>query len=1058
MFSENIEWVSCLYKETTSLYNGYIEIGFKSCYNQVTISSHSQRNYLMTHQQDIFAHRYTIMRSIGQGAMGVVYEAHDRLTDEIIALKRLHPKGKNLYDTATLSESLAREFHILASLKHPNIITVKDFGFDKDNTPYFTMSLITAPQDILTATQGLSLERKISFLLDILQGIWYLHRQKLVHRDLKPSNVVIDEQNQLRVLDFGLSSPEASASGVAGTLAYLAPEVLRSEQASIGSDLYSFGVIAYEVLAETNLYEESSISSIIRKILYTPPNIEKLTAPTALQLVIQRLLLKNPQDRYTDARQVILALCDAVNLPHPNDLAVRDSFLKTARFVGRQDEFAQLRNGLRDTQEKQGSSWVISGESGVGKSRLIQELRIQAMVEGYQVLTGRGVENGGLFRVFRDILAPLLLSTPVTTHQTALLSSVVPDAPRLTKHDISTFPKDQEGQIDTIIKDIILQQNQPMLIILEDIHWATESLALIRDIQKAIYNRPIMLVCTYRSDEDPYLYGKLSSDTHHITLGRFTKTESTQLVQNMLGQVGQKSHILRLLDENAEGNAFFMIDLIQSVSETVPQLDHLDQIKLPDRVISRGVQDIALRRLARIPQAYQPMLRLASVMGHEIDFALLKHIDDDFDYDEWLQLCADAAILSIQDGRWRFTHDRLRAGILTLLAEDELPHLHTLAAQAIEAVYPNQVAYAFGLLEHWHLAGNIEKEASVLQILGRNIVTYTPEYERARQLLDRTLNRLPNNHPARPALLNIYAVSYWRQGKLDEASHYANQAYSLAHAQENSTEVIRSLISLGAIHRHHGDFVRAEAYYQQVLKLTPPTSNEAGLVLGNLAVVVHYQGDIRRAHAIFEQAIAISNQNNDTFSTAIRMANFASLLLSNGDTQTAYHYLSDAVAILQPLGALLPLAYAYSNLGDCLILMGVYDKALIAFQDSLEIKYRIADAPWSMAHTQLRIGMTHITLNDSANAHIALQEALSLAEQSKQQRYIIEIVVCFAHLYYHMNRQQEAYTLIRCVNKIPNPAPNIRQRIQQLPFSSPEDDSGDNVSLDEVIQTIIRKV
>jgi len=116
-----------------------------------------------------------------------------------------------------------------------------------------------------------------------------------------------------------------------------------------------------------------------------------------------------------------------------------------------------------------------------------------------------------------------------------------------------------------------------------------------------------------------------------------------------------------------------MIDLIQSISETVPQLDLLDQIKLPDRVISRGVQDIALRRLARIPQVYQPMLKLASMMGQEIDFALLKHLDDKFDYDEWLQMCADAAILSIQDGYWRFTHDQLRTGILALLAKDEIP-------------------------------------------------------------------------------------------------------------------------------------------------------------------------------------------------------------------------------------------------------------------------------------------------------------------------------------------------------------------------------------------------
>src|SRR5258708_18345088 len=213
----------------------------------------------------IIGRRYQLLDPLGQGGMGIVFRAVDRLSGQHVALKHvMAPTEQLLFASQTgkadLRLALASEFQILATLRHPNIIGVLDYGFDEQLRPYFTMDLLEQPRTLMKAARDAALPIKIDLLVQMLQALTYVHRRGIVHRDLKPSNVLVGQDSKVKVLDFGLSLEVGQVQDSSGTLAYMAPEVMKGERASIAADLYAVGVMAYELLVGHHPFDTDNIS------------------------------------------------------------------------------------------------------------------------------------------------------------------------------------------------------------------------------------------------------------------------------------------------------------------------------------------------------------------------------------------------------------------------------------------------------------------------------------------------------------------------------------------------------------------------------------------------------------------------------------------------------------------------------------------------------------------------------------------------------------------------------------------------------------------------------
>ncbi|MEM7348025.1 MAG: tetratricopeptide repeat protein, partial [Chloroflexota bacterium] len=246
--------------------------------------------------------RYHLQEALGQGGMGIVHRATDRLTGDIVALKQIKIPAEQLQfmtrvDTETkqnLRLSLAREFQILAGLRHPHIISVLDYGFNSNRMPYFTMTYLPSAQTFLEAGIGLDIEAKIDLFRQLLQALAYLHRRGVIHRDIKPRNVLVTK-NHVRVLDFGLSFEQKTGlTSAGGTLLYMAPEILTGNPASFASDLYAVGVMAYELFAGHHPFDVNS-AQFAQQLQNEGADLSLLNLDETLTEVIGQLLAKKPR-------------------------------------------------------------------------------------------------------------------------------------------------------------------------------------------------------------------------------------------------------------------------------------------------------------------------------------------------------------------------------------------------------------------------------------------------------------------------------------------------------------------------------------------------------------------------------------------------------------------------------------------------------------------------------------------------------------------------------------------------------------------------------------------
>src|SRR5450432_4093449 len=675
--------------------------------------------------------RYLLNELLGQGGMGAVFRAKDRLTGQIVALKHVMPPVEHLnmlssHDGADLRLALAREFQMLSSLRHPNIIGVLDYGFDETRQPYFTMEVLENAHELVEVGTYESREVQVDLLIQTLQALEYLHRRNILHRDLKPSNVLV-VGGQVRVLDFGLSelrqAPNSEGS-TAGTVRYLAPEVLDGHAPTEQSDLYSVGVIAYEIFAGVYPFAADSFDGLFHQILDSTPDLKRLNVDDAMQLVVHRLMARNPQDRYPDARAAILALCEANHQQPPKEsAAIRESFLQAAQLVGRAGEIAQLSEVFDNARAGQGSGWLIAGESGVGKSRLINELRTLALVQGAHVLRGQAIDEGSVpYQVWREALRWLSLSIDLNDLEAGVLKPLVPDISTLLGREIPSVPEldpqPTQDRLLNVIEDMFRRQEQPLVVILEDLHWAgSENLAILNRVVRIAGELSLLLIGSYRDDERPDLPAALP-DMQVLKLNRLSKQGIAELSRSMLGSTGQSTELIALLQRETEGNVFFLVEVMRVLAQEAGELSSIATTKLPAQISAGGVKQIVQRRLARIAAEDRPLLQAAAIAGRLLDLGVLRNLEQTADLDKWLNIGHEMAILEVQEGQWRFAHDKLRDGLVESLTNSERQGLHRAVALATETAYPDSPQQAATLAHHWGLAGDREHELRYSDLAG----------------------------------------------------------------------------------------------------------------------------------------------------------------------------------------------------------------------------------------------------------------------------------------------------------------------------------------------------
>lgn len=253
--------------------------------------------------------KYQIEDVLGEGAMGVVYRALDPVLNRHVAIKIM---SEALAQDSDLRERFLREAQAAGSLQHPHVVTIYDFG-EVDGHPFIAMEYVEGVdlEHLLRTNVPLSVEEKIDLIVGVLQGLAYAHKKGVIHRDIKPANVRVDSEGKARIMDFGiahLASSNMTRTGMMlGTPNYMAPEQIVGNEVTARTDIFSVGVLMYELLTNAKPFQGDTLHTVMYKVLSEmPPPLDKVLPglPSSLNTVVMRALQKQPDQRYASALEM----------------------------------------------------------------------------------------------------------------------------------------------------------------------------------------------------------------------------------------------------------------------------------------------------------------------------------------------------------------------------------------------------------------------------------------------------------------------------------------------------------------------------------------------------------------------------------------------------------------------------------------------------------------------------------------------------------------------------------------------------------------------------------
>jgi hypothetical protein len=741
--------------------------------------------------------------------MGVVYRAVHRETGRTVALKTV---GRVKPD---LREAIRREIYALSRLHHDGVVAILDSGVDR-LTPWFAMEYLeprtvddlylklwgsrrrrteeTTVGDLSTRRQTAEVARQtaapgprteaaggrlpevLAFMSRISEALVYVHGEGLVHRDLKPQNVFLRTDGRPVLVDFGLTAwfggggSERLDTGRrrAGTIAFMAPEVLRGEPLDARADLYSLGCLFYLLVTGELPFVAANPQDVLRmhqERAPVPPAALVAGVPAAIDALILGLLAKAPQERTGHAQDVIDGLAPA--MPESGDAAgprAKRFYLYRPRLAGREELRAALDAHLARLKDGAGGLVFLGGESGAGKTFFANDLATRAERLGIKVLTGeceplgtsdapgdrdeRSVSLHPFKQFFAALVDRCVQAGPMATkrlladHATAL-ARYHPAIAELSPPQAAGGGPALEGEgvrssgIAALASTLAtFAEEQPVLLILDDLQWADAlSLDLLRYLTPGFLDaHPLLIVCTYRTEEVGQELESLLARSHvrRLTLDRLQREAVARQVQDMLALATAPATLVTFLHENSEGVPFFIAEYLRAamekeilhrragrwlISATGESLDRLSNaLDLP-----RSLHDLVAARLGRLSPAGRAIAAVAAVLGRELDADVL---DDGSAQspDQFLAGLTELVRLQILEqpapGRYRFVHDKVREIAYQQTDAAERRRLHARVALVIEQRGDDPDIYP-ALALHFRNGGETTKAAHYSRLAGK---------------------------------------------------------------------------------------------------------------------------------------------------------------------------------------------------------------------------------------------------------------------------------------------------------------------------------------------------
>jgi predicted ATPase len=871
-------------------------------------------------------------------------------------------------------------------LIHPNIVDIYDCDEDQ-GLSYMVEEFIEGQSlpDLLNEQPGqpLPLDLALTIAEKIARALEYAHARGVIHGDLKPKNVLVTA-DEIKISDFGLGRLESGKSLLSGvdapltlvTARYLAPEQILGHPIDARTDLYALGIILYELFTGQPPFEGSDqeVMEQHRSSQPRPPRNLNPQLSRSLEHLILKLLDKDPNKRYVTARQVRRILTNMTQTASRSPQ--RQKTLSPRRWpvlVGRQELLQQLLNLWTNVQQGRGQLVLISGEAGLGKTRLTQEVADQVGPATLLVGRCRPPAISLPYQPFLDALKTYFAATPASLakkHVGQVLSEVVhavPEIQQILSTLLSGLPAAGRRPPAFSLADSIARaaSERPWLLILDDLHQAdASSLQLFDYLARHCHNLPLMIVATCSSDEAAP--SPLTEHLHRwkdypaytsIVLGPLAQSEVRALLENIWTQT-PPADLVGAIYRRSQGNPLFVEETAKSlVDEEVVNWREgrwhfapVVEAGLPQRL-----RDAVLRRMNRLNKETQALLHQAAVVGYTFSFDDLCHLNDtpagnileSLDTALERQLIRDAAA----EGVFRFNHPNTQQILYESLSPLKQRLIHLEVGQVLEQDRsPEAEHLAAALAYHFFQAGEFEKglaysiqaaaQARVLQASPNALYWYTQALE--------ALEQLGQDHSAQGQRFELLLA---REQIYDSLGDRQAQAADLA-ALQTLVQTLDDPAKQAVAHNRQAQYERAMNRIPQAT-----TAAQAGLIaarqvdqpllegesLLQLAYISAGAGHFELARAHMHDAQDFLEQAGIPQAEARSLNGLGDLYQQLKDYSQAEKYYRQALALNQASGDRLGEATSLNNLAGLLLILGDPGSAAAYCRQALEINRLIGN-------------------------------------------------------------------------------------------------------------------
>ncbi len=701
----------------------------------------------------VFAGRYRIETEIGRGGMGTVYRALDVVEKRPVAIKTL----LNADTAPEKTLRFQREYRAIARLNHPNVIQVYHTGCHQD-TVFYVMELVDnygfktfldfRPKSAFDFSDAELVQKLLTVFQQTCDALQYIHANRIVHRDLKPENILITLQNDhpcVKILDFGLAQDfdandrRLTREGIPlGTVAYMSPEQAKGAVVDHRSDLYTLGIILFELLTGRLPFEAANPFTIMLNHATQPPPDPGQWCPglpDALTPVLLKMLAKEPEQRYASALafwQDLRGVFDDWDFPVIG-ASPAGEFIFGQKYpvfspalIGREEEKLRLINFLTDETGISGRALRIEGELGAGKSRLVYELSILARLQRAPVLSSAFTAgNRAPYEAFLAIVdqARALVRSderfqPVADQVERKIGYLRPllEQQAAESVGIGRLIVEKKEDLLTGLGQVfgLIGQCRPVLIALEDLHWGDAGTwEIVEFLLNRLKSLPLRLLLTYRPEDiqsRPF-YARLKAldekSAPCLSLRLLDQTQIGEMLSSMLGQdLTQETSLIKRIYKQTNGNPFFVEELVKALVDNGRLYRAEDRWlleKAPSQVtVPHSVHDAVAQRLNQLNAPQLQLLRYAAVLGKRFSYQHLHALSGlaDDDLLDGLDHLLKAYLIIEQKDAWYFEFSHVL--IENIVHEQTDPvwrqAQHAAAAKLLEAEH--EAPQQFAIYEH----------------------------------------------------------------------------------------------------------------------------------------------------------------------------------------------------------------------------------------------------------------------------------------------------------------------------------------------------------------------